>query len=117
MCTLIEKLPEALEDTIYKMSHEMQYSEVLNEFKTMDFSTKCKRGCTQNTDARCCCDPGLHLKKNTMKQFNVCPQKLYTLFYIMVNESFMYQELFEREGWRDIDYIRAMLKLSFADGF
>ena len=52
-----------------------------------------------------------------MKQFNVCPQKLHTLFYIMVNDYFMYHELFEREGWRDIDYMRGILNFSFADGF
>ena len=86
MCEILKPLPQELENDIFKMSHEMQFSEVVDEMKFqfcgMDFSTACKRGCKSNTDIRCRCQPNC-LNKNSMKQFNVCPQKISTLIYII----------------------------------
>ena len=61
MCEILKLLPSELENDIFKMSHEMQFCEVVGEMKykfcAMDFSTACKRGCKNNTDIRCCCVP------------------------------------------------------------
>ena len=60
MCEILKPLPQELENDIHKMSHEMQFSEVVREMNfnfLYDFSTACKRGCKNNTDIRCCCQP------------------------------------------------------------
>ena len=74
----------------------------------MDFSTACKRGCKNNTDIRCCCVPNC-LNKNSMKQFNVCPQKISTLIYIIFNDYTINNELIENEGWRNDVYLKEYL--------
>ena len=47
--------------------------------------TTCGRGCLPDWDIRCCCEPNCPAK-NSMKQFNACPQKVETLFGHITNE-------------------------------
>ena len=112
MCEILKLLPQELENDIHKMSHEMQFSEVVDEMKFqfcgMDFSTACKRGCKNNTDIRCCCQPTC-LNNNSMKQFNVCPQKINTLIYIIFNDYTTNKDLIEEEGWRNDVYLKEYL--------
>ena len=112
MCEILKPLPQELENDIFKMSHEMQFCEVVDEmnfqFCGMDFSTACKRGCKSNTDIRCCCEPNC-LNKNSMKQFNVCPQKISTLIYIIFNDYTTNKDLIEEEGWRNDVFLKEYL--------
>ena len=112
MCEILTPLPQELENYIHKMSHEMQFCEVVDEMKFkfcgMDFSTACKRGCKSNTDIRCCCEPNC-LNKNSMKQFNLCPQKINTLIYIIFNDYTTNKDLIEEEGWRNDVFLKEYL--------
>ena len=44
-----------------------------------------------------------------MKQFNVCPQKISTLIYIIFNDYTINNELIENEGWRNDVYLKEYL--------
>ena len=44
-----------------------------------------------------------------MKQFNVCPQKISTLMYIIFNDWTIYSDLIEMEGWRNDVFLKEYL--------
>ena len=44
-----------------------------------------------------------------MKQFNVCPQKISTLIYIIFNDYTINHDLIEEEGWRNDVYLKEYL--------
>ena len=44
-----------------------------------------------------------------MKQFNVCPQKISTLLYIIFNDWTIHSDLIEMEGWRSDVFLKEYL--------
>ena len=71
--------------------------------------THCGRGCCNTWDVRCCCEPNCP-QKNSMAQFNVCPQKLETLAWICGNE-------YGLSNYRDCTYRElGHLVMNFYDG-
>ena len=56
----------------------------------------CGRGCENNWDVRCCCEPNCK-SKNIMKQFNHCKQKTNTLHTHIFNDYDIYKMLEARE--------------------
>ena len=69
----------------------------------------CGRGCRDNLDIRCCCEPGCP-KKNTIKQFNNCPKKLDTLYFHLTNDYRTYERI-ELIDEIDIKSVRELVKM------